>query len=83
MAPEQAAVIVVNINRTEMCLFIEKHHRHHKPPVGYKAAIGASQDGIVVGVGVVSALLSAIGASSRIRCQPRAAHHCAVPGIGR
>ena len=53
MAPEQAAVIVVNINRTEMCLFIKKHHRHHKPPVGYKAAIGASQDGIVVGVGVV------------------------------
>lgn len=34
--------------------FISKHHRHHKPPVGWKFGIGAMKDGELVGVVVVS-----------------------------
>ena len=53
MDSEQAAVIVIPITRTEMCNFIREHHRHHCPPVGFKAAIAAAKDGTVVGVGIV------------------------------
>ena len=30
--------------------FVRKHHRHHKPPVGHKFSIAASDGGKVVGV---------------------------------
>ncbi len=33
--------------------FIAKHHRHHKPPQGYKFAVGAEVNGEIVGVVVV------------------------------
>ena len=33
--------------------FIKKHHRHNKPVVGYKFAIGALKDGRLVGVAIV------------------------------
>lgn len=34
----------------EACLYIEKHHRHHKPPVGHKFSIGVNDGEKVVGV---------------------------------
>lgn len=34
--------------------YIAAHHRHHKPPVGWKFGIGAMKDGEFVGVAVVS-----------------------------
>jgi hypothetical protein len=34
--------------------FVTKHHRHHKPPVGWKFGIGAVKDGQLVGVVIVS-----------------------------
>lgn len=34
--------------------YIAAHHRHHKPPVGWKFGIGAMKDGELVGVAVVS-----------------------------
>lgn len=33
--------------------FIEKYHRHNKPVVGYKFAIGAVKDGQLIGIAVV------------------------------
>ena len=37
----------------EAAAFVERHHRHHKPPQGAKFAIGVSEGERVVGVGVV------------------------------
>ena len=37
----------------EAAAFIERHHRHHKPPQGAKFAIGVSEGERVVGVVVV------------------------------
>lgn len=34
----------------EACLFIDVHHRHHKPPQGYKFAIGLHDGTKIVGV---------------------------------
>lgn len=38
----------------QACEFIEKHHRHHKKPQGWKFGIGALADGVLVGVAVAS-----------------------------
>ena len=45
--------VIVPLTRDEVCKFISEHHRHHGPPVGYKAAIGAALDGKIIGVGIV------------------------------
>ncbi len=37
----------------DACEFVSKHHRHHKPPQGYKFAIGAEVDGELIGVVIV------------------------------
>lgn len=37
----------------EACIFIEKYHRHHKKPVGYKFAIGINDGEKMVGVVIV------------------------------
>jgi hypothetical protein len=34
----------------EACRFIEDHHRHHRPPTGWKFGIGLAKGGTVVGV---------------------------------
>lgn len=41
------------IDFDEAVAFIEKHHRHHQPPVGWKFGIGVNDGGKVVGVIVV------------------------------
>lgn len=37
----------------EACLFIDIYHRHHKPPQGYKFAIGVHNGERVVGVATI------------------------------
>lgn len=37
----------------EACTFIEKHHRHHKPPRGHKFSIAVNDGESIVGVIVV------------------------------
>lgn len=40
------------------CAFIEKHHRHHRPPQGYKYAVAVSKEDKIVGVAVAGRPLS-------------------------
>lgn len=35
---------LIPVNRTQVTEYIKKHHRHHKPPAGYKFAIGLAND---------------------------------------
>jgi hypothetical protein len=41
------------ISLAEASAFIERLHRHHRPPVGHKFSIGAVKDGRIVGVVIV------------------------------
>lgn len=41
------------LSRNEVNDYINKYHRHHKAPVGYKFAIGAERDKTLVGIVVV------------------------------
>lgn len=43
---------IVPITLKEACLFIEKHHRHHKPTVGHKFSIGCMAGDDLCGVAV-------------------------------
>lgn len=48
-------LFVLPLVRDEANAFISKHHRHHKPVVGYRFALGlADRDGLLRGVAVVS-----------------------------
>jgi len=38
------------IDFQEACAFIALHHRHHRPPVGWKFGIGVNDSKVVVGV---------------------------------
>ena len=40
----------IPIRWSEACRFIEQHHRHHRPPQGWKFGIGLARDGVLVGV---------------------------------
>ena len=44
---------IVPIELKEAKMFIQKHHRHHKPPVGHRFSIGCAKDGEIVGVAVI------------------------------
>lgn len=44
---------VVPISLKEANAFVEMHHRHHKPVVGHKFSIGASDGEKIVGVAIV------------------------------
>jgi hypothetical protein len=44
----------------EACTFIDEHHRHHRPPSGYKFGIGATDDGQLVGVATVGRPVSRV-----------------------
>jgi len=44
---------IVPVRLHEAKAFVERHHRHHKPPQGGLFAIGVAKDGEVVGVVIV------------------------------
>lgn len=41
------------ISFAEACAFVEKYHRHNKPPIGHKFSIGLEAEGKIVGVAMV------------------------------
>lgn len=45
---------IVPIDFAEACAFIEKHHRHHKPPVGHKFSVACAVGDEVRGVAIAS-----------------------------
>lgn len=48
-----ARLVLQPITLREASAFIAKHHRHHKPPRGWKFGMAVSLDGAVVGVATV------------------------------
>ena len=44
---------IVPIQFADACEFIAKHHRHHRPPQGWKFGLAVASDGEVVGVATV------------------------------
>lgn len=44
---------LIPMTLAEANMFVEKHHRHHKPVPGAKFTIGVEKDGNVVGVAIV------------------------------
>lgn len=44
---------VIPINLKEANAFVERNHRHHKPVVGHKFSIGASDGERVIGVAII------------------------------
>ena len=47
------SLTLVPLSLAEANAFVRKVHRHHKPTVGGKFAIGVAQDGEIVGVAIV------------------------------
>jgi hypothetical protein len=45
---------VCPVSFRDACDFVRRTHRHHKPPVGMKFAVGVEADGTLVGVVIVS-----------------------------
>lgn len=37
----------------DTCVFVKKHHRHHKPPQGHKGSVAVEYDGRLCGVAMV------------------------------
>lgn len=46
-------LVAVPVDFDEACLFVERLHRHHKPPPGHKFSIGAAYQGEIIGVAIV------------------------------
>jgi hypothetical protein len=44
---------LIPISISDACLFIERHHRHHRPPLGGLFAVACAKDGEVTGVAIV------------------------------
>ena len=44
---------IIPINQLDAKLYVERHHRHHKPPLGSVFQIACAKDGEVVGVAMV------------------------------
>lgn len=44
---------IVPINFDEARAFVERWHRHHRPPVGHKFSIACASEGNIVGVAMV------------------------------
>lgn len=45
---------IVPVSFSDACAFVERHHRHHAPPVGHKFSIGvAGTEGVIHGVAIV------------------------------
>jgi hypothetical protein len=48
------ALTVAPTTLAEACAFVERHHRHHKPPIGHLFSIAVADDsGAVVGVAII------------------------------
>ena len=47
------ALEIVPISFEEACEFIRQHHRHHKPPQGYKFCLAVADGDKIVGVAIV------------------------------
>lgn len=45
-----AGLVVVPVTLRQACAFIAEHHRHNKPPRGWKFGIGLTSDGAMCGV---------------------------------
>ena len=44
---------ITPITYKEACAFIERHHRHHEPPQGWKFGVAVAENGEIVGVATV------------------------------
>ena len=44
---------IVPIKFKEACLFVQRHHRHHKPPVGHICSLAVARGVDIVGVAIV------------------------------
>jgi hypothetical protein len=44
---------LVPISFADACGFVSMWHRHHRPPVGCKFAVGVAREGVLVGVAIV------------------------------
>ena len=48
------SLTVSPISFAEACAFVERHHRHHKPPIGHLFSLAVADDtGTVVGVVII------------------------------
>jgi hypothetical protein len=57
----QSKLAVVPCDFDEACVFVARHHRHHKPPVGHKFSIAAADEaGLIRGVCIVGRPVSRI-----------------------
>jgi hypothetical protein len=57
----QSKLTVVPCDFDEACVFVARHHRHHKPPVGHKFSIAAADEaGLIRGVCIVGRPVSRI-----------------------
>lgn len=45
---------LVNIDLAEARRFVASHHRHNRPPRGWKVGVGLARGGELVGVGILS-----------------------------
>lgn len=45
-------LILVPVTFKKCKEFVATHHRHHKPPIGWKFGVGVEKDGVLVGVGM-------------------------------
>lgn len=50
---EAVTLELVPVGYKEACEFIDRLHRHHRPPQGHKFSIGVQRDGKLVGVACV------------------------------
>lgn len=47
------ALEIQPIDFDEACAFVKTHHRHHRPPCGYKFCLAVNDGSMVVGVAIV------------------------------
>lgn len=51
---------IAPIHFPEACAFIAQHHRHHRPPQGYKFAVSVRTDALLVGVAMAGRPVSRV-----------------------
>jgi len=51
MAEDKLEIIPIDFK--DVCSFVAKHHRHHKPPQGHKFSIACTQGEKIVGAAIV------------------------------
>ena len=50
---ETERIEIVPIDFSEAQYFVQRHHRHHKPPIGHKFSVACSFKGYIVGVAII------------------------------